>query len=77
MNSTLKMTWRKTLWLAALVLPLTLLWLLPLSAQQTTEKADSTPAAAATPGPEPEAAEPASTDEHVSADNNLTFPVDI
>lgn len=67
--------WRRTLWLAALALPLSLLWLLPLGAQQTPEKADS---AAAAPTPEPEAVgEAAPADERVSADNNLTFPVDI
>lgn len=67
--------WRRTLWLAALALPLSLLWLLPLSAQQSAEKADS---AAAAPVPEPEAAgESTPADERVSADNNLTFPVDI
>jgi hypothetical protein len=66
--------WRKTLWLVALALPLSLLWLLPLRAQQAAEKTDS---AAAAPAPEPEAAEPASAEERVSADNNLTFPVDI
>jgi len=67
--------WRKTLWVAALALPLSLLWLLPLGAQQTADKAD---AATATPAPAPEApVESAPAEERVSADNNLTFPVDI
>jgi hypothetical protein len=68
-------SWRRTLWLAALALPLSLLWLLPLGAQQAPEKSDSP---AATPAPEPEAAADSTpADERVSADNNLTFPVDI
>lgn len=69
-------SWRRTLWLAALALPLSLLALLPLKAQQTTEKAENP--AAVTPAPEPEAAADATPgDERLSADNNLTFPVDI
>jgi len=67
--------WRKTLWLAVLALPLSLLCLLPLAAQQSAEKSDA-PAVAPTPEPEA-AAEPGPTEERVSADNNLTFPVDI
>jgi hypothetical protein len=67
--------WRRVLWMTALALPLSLLWLLPLGAQQAAEKTDS---AAAAPTPEPEtAADSAPADERVSADNNLTFPVDI
>lgn len=66
--------WKRILWAVALALPVAL-WLLPLGAQQTPEKADSTVSA---PPPEPEpAADGAPADERVSADNNLTFPVDI
>jgi hypothetical protein len=68
--------WKRTVWLTTLALPLSLLWLLPLGAQQKAEKTESAPATA--PAPEPEAAADAPpADERVSADNNLTFPVDI
>jgi hypothetical protein len=68
--------WRRALLLAALALPLSLFWLLPLGAQQTAPRSDSAPAPAAAPEPEsPVDAPPA--DERISADNNLTFPVDI
>ncbi len=66
--------WKKVLWVMAFALPVAL-WLLPLGAQQTPEKADS---AVTAPAPEPEPAEDsAPAEERVSADNNLTFPVDI
>lgn len=68
--------WRRALLLAALALPLSLFWLLPLGAQQTAPKSDSAPAPAAAPEPEP-AADAPPAEERVSADNNLTFPVDI
>jgi hypothetical protein len=72
----MKKIWRKSWWLAALALPLSLLLLLPLGAQQTGEKADSSANVAPAAEPEP-AADAAPGDEHVSADNNLTFPIDI
>ena len=68
--------WRRALLLAALALPLSLFWLLPLGAQQTAQKSDSPPAPVAAPEPEPAADSPPA-DERISADNNLTFPVDI
>ena len=68
--------WRRALWLAALALPLSLFGLLPLGAQQTAQKNDSAPVPAAAPEPEPAVDSPPA-DERISADNNLTFPVDI
>lgn len=59
---------RSLLWMMALALPASLLLLLPLGAQEK---------AAAPPEPEPVKAEELPPDERVSADNNLSFPVDI
>jgi len=75
---------RRWLWLLAALPPLLLL---PLHAQdgsaqapprETTPPATATPPAPAAPAPEaasPDAPDPA--EERVSADNNLSFPVDI
>jgi len=82
---------RSLLWMMALALPASLLLLLPLNAQETTKPEAQTPAQspaqkpAQSPAPAAEsvpAAEPAKNDElppdeRVSADNNLSFPVDI
>jgi hypothetical protein len=60
---------RSLLWMLVLALPASLLLLLPLRAQE--KKAE------APPEPEPARAEELPPDERVSADNNLSFPVDI
>jgi len=74
---------RSLLWMMVLALPASLLLLLPLKAQEkpapTAPTAPTAPQPAAEPSP---AAEPAKgdelpPDEQVSADNNLSFPVDI
>jgi hypothetical protein len=59
---------RSLLWMMALALPLSLLLLLPLRAQE-----ESAPA----PAPESAKNDELPPDERVSADNNLSFPVDI
>jgi hypothetical protein len=59
---------RSLLWMLLLALPASLLLLLPLRAQ---EKAEAPPA------PEPVRSDELPPDERVSADNNLSFPVDI
>ena len=75
---------RRWLWLCAALLPLLLY--LPLHAQDSAPVDPPPPpreTAPPAPAPVPPAAEPASTDapdpaeERVSADNNLSFPVDI
>ncbi|HMA12872.1 MAG TPA: hypothetical protein VKO83_13360 [Steroidobacteraceae bacterium] len=72
----MKMIRRSLLWMMALALPASLLLLLPLRAQETAAPVAAPPAAAA-PVPEPEARDELPADERVSADNNLSFPVDI
>lgn len=59
---------RSLLWMLVLALPASLLLLLPLRAQEKAE---------APPEPEPARADELPPDERVSADNNLSFPVDI
>jgi hypothetical protein len=59
---------RSLLWMLALALPVSLLLLLPLKAQEKPAQA---------PTPEPTRTEELPPDERVSADNNLSFPVDI
>lgn len=75
---------RSLLWMTALALPVSLLLLLPLRAQEKPAAPPAPPATSQAPAPaESESApEPAKSDElppdeRVSADNNLSFPVDI
>jgi hypothetical protein len=63
----MKMFRRSLLWMMVLAVPASVLLLLPLRAQE----------AAPTPAPEPVKADELPPDERVSADNNLSFPVDI
>jgi len=63
---------RSLLWMAALALPASLLLLLPLNAQEKPASAGET-----APAPEPAKNDELPADERVSADNNLSFPVDI
>jgi hypothetical protein len=70
---------RSLLWMMALAVPASLLLLLPLKAQEKSAPPVSPPAPASEPAPAPEPAkgEELPPDERVSADNNLSFPVDI
>lgn len=65
-------------WLLALAPPASLLLLLPLSAQEKSPPASpQPPPAQPAPAPEPAKDDELPPDERVSADNNLSFPVDI
>ena len=84
---------RSLLWVTILALPASLLLLLPLNAQEKSAPAAQAPAqppaqkpaptqapapaAETAPAPEPAKNDELPPDERVSADNNLSFPVDI
>lgn len=70
---------RPLLWMMVLAVPASLLLLLPLRAQDKPAPApgSATPAAQAAPAAEPAKPDELPADERVSADNNLSFPVDI
>jgi hypothetical protein len=75
---------RSLLWMMTLAVPASLL-LLPLKAQEKSAPpapppaptSEPVPAPAPAPAPEPAKGEELPPDERVSADNNLSFPVDI
>jgi hypothetical protein len=76
----MKMFRRYLLWMIVLAMPASVL--LPLRAQDAapTSPAPTTPGPttpAPAPAPEPAKADELPPDERVSADNNLSFPVDI
>jgi len=70
---------RPLLWMLALALPASLLLLLPLRAQEKSPPPSPPPAQGAetAPAAESPAGGELPPDERVSADNNLSFPVDI
>jgi len=79
----MRIHWRSLAGLLATAALLSLFWLLPSGAQEAKPAAPPPPKAATPPEPaseapeEPSAEEPLPADERVSADNNLSFPVDI
>ena len=68
---------RSLLWMMVLALPASLLLLLPLKAQEKPAPTAPQPAAEPSPAAEPAKGDELPPDEQVSADNNLSFPVDI
>jgi hypothetical protein len=78
----MRIHWRSLAGILATAALLSLFWLLPSGAEEA-KPAAPPPAAAAAPAPASEAPEeraaeePLPADERMSADNNLSFPVDI